>query len=83
MTTYDGKTINLDTSDFKGMIDLMDIADEFTSMQFGKNAEGETVAISVNHDNITVETFQDNGWTLETIFYRDGTVEEIPHRGAR
>ncbi len=80
MTTYDGKTINLDTSDLEGMIDLMDIADEFPSMQFGENAEGETVAISVNNDNITVETFQDNGWTLEAIFYRDGTVEEIPHR---
>jgi len=79
-TTFDGKTINIDSKDYSGMLKLMDRADEFHVPYFGKNDEGETVMISVNHDNITVETFQNNDWVRENIYYRDFTTEELFHK---
>lgn len=79
-TTYDGKTINFDSSDLKGMVALMDRANEFSSAVFGKNTDGETVMISVNKDNVTYEVFQDNGWAEEHIYYRDGTAENLIHK---
>lgn len=79
-TTYDGTTINFDSTDWRGMVKLMDRAYEFDSMCDGENAEGERVLISVNRDNITVQTFQDNGWMRENIYWRDCTVEELFHR---
>ena len=79
-TTYDGTTVNFDSTDWKGMIDLMDHSDQFDSVCEGENSEGEKVLISINKDNITVQTFQDNGWMRENIYYRDCTVEELFHR---
>ncbi len=79
-TTYDGKTIDFDSTDFVGIVALMDRADEFPSAVFGKNTDGETVMISVNKDNVTYEVFQDNGWTSENIYYRDGSVEQLMHK---
>ena len=79
-TTFDGKTINIDPKDYNGMIKLMDRADEFDYALLGENDEGEAVMISVNHDNITVETFQDNDWVRENIYYRDFTTEELFHK---
>lgn len=76
MTTYEGKTINFDPCDWKGMIALMARADEFKEPCFGNNAEGERVAISVNKDNITVETFQNNGWVRQNTYWNDCTTEE-------
>jgi len=79
-TTYDGKTINFDSTDLKGIVALMDRADEFSSAVFGKNQDGETVMISVNKDNVTYEVFQDNGWASENIYYRDGSAEHLMHK---
>ena len=80
MTTFDGKEIIIDPYDYKGMIKLMDRADEFDVPWSGKNENGEHVQISVNKDNITVETFQNNGWIRENIYWRDVTTEELYHR---
>ena len=79
-TTFDGKTINIDPRDYSGMLKLMDRADEFDSAWLGKNDKGETVMISINEDNITVETFQHNDWVRENIYYRDFTTEELFHK---
>ena len=76
-TTFDGTTLNFDPSDWKGMFKLMERADEFTEPAIGKNLHQEKVMISVNHDNITVETFQWNGWVRQTVYWDDGTVEEL------
>ena len=80
MTKYDGKTIELDSSDYKGMIELMKRADEFDSACSGKNKNGENVLISVNHDNITVETFQNNGWIRKNVYWECGMSEELYER---
>ena len=80
MTSFDGKEIIIDPYDYKGMINLMDRADEFDVPWAGKNENGEHIQISVNKDNITVETFQNNGWTRENIYWRDATTEELYHR---
>lgn len=80
MTTYDETTVNIDPFDYKGMIALMDKADTFKTRLTGQNGEGETVLISINHDNITTETLQHNNWTRENIYYRDGSTEELFHR---
>lgn len=80
MTTFDGKTINFDPHDTKGNLALMDRANEFEMPCFGKNENGEHVMISVNTENITVETFQDNGWTRENIYHRSLDNEELLHK---
>lgn len=74
------KTINFDSKDWKGIVELMKKADEFTEPCVGENSEGERVLISVNHDNITVQTFQNNGWLRENIYWNDCTIEELYHR---
>lgn len=81
MTTFDGKTINFDPSDRKGMCELMKRADEFKEMCFGKNTEGEDVTISVNKDNIIVATSQHNGYIRTNIYYDDGLSEEMYEYG--
>lgn len=47
---------------------------------FGQNDKGEDVIISVNKDNITVETFQTNGWIRTNILWDDGLSEELYDR---
>ena len=74
------KEIHFDPKDRHGMLALMDRANEFTEPWFGKNSEGEDVMISVNSDNITTETFQNNGWARENVYWRDFTVEELYHK---
>lgn len=76
-TTFDGKTLVVDPFDTKGNKELMNKADEFTMPYFGENEDGESVMISVNKDNITVTTMQNNGWARENIYYADGLTEEL------
>ena len=82
MTVFDGTTITIDPSDYKGMLSLMARANEpdFEMPWSGKNDVGENMLISVNSDNITVQTFQSNGWTRENVYWNDGTVEELFER---
>lgn len=77
MTTYDGKTIVVDPCDLKGNVALMERADEFTAPYLGENEEGEKVVVSVNKDNITVQTFQKNDWVRTNIYHEDGYNEEM------
>lgn len=81
MATYsDGKQINIDPHDWKGMKELTKKHEEFPYACFGVNEDGEQVLISVNKDNITTETFQSNGWVRENIYHvNDYTVEELFH----
>lgn len=80
MTTFNGKEIVIDPYDYAGMLDLMKRHNEFDVPWDGKNKDGEHIQISVNKDNITVETFQNNGWTRENIYWNDYTTEELYHR---
>ena len=73
--------INFDPHDWRGMLDLMERHAEFTEICFGKNEDGELVGISVNEDNITVETWQNNGWLRENIYWKeDRMCEELFHK---
>lgn len=81
MTNFDGKTINFDPHDWKGMKELTERADEFDVPWDGINDEGERVMISINKDNITTETFQKNGWLRENVYWVDEfIVEELFRR---
>lgn len=69
--------IMIDTKDYTSLISLMDRADEFEYPLFAKNESGEDQLISVNNDNITIETFQSNGVTRKNIYHRDYMMEEL------
>lgn len=71
------KEIIVNPRDWDGMLELMDRFDEFKVPYMGENENGEFVQISVNKDNITVVTNQDNGWVRQNIYYRDFTTEEL------
>lgn len=80
-TTFNGKTINFDPHDWKGMRELCNRANEFKVPWSGTNEDGEHIMISVNEDNITVETFQKNGWLRENVYWVDNfIVEELFHK---
>ena len=74
------KEISFDSSDWKGMLKLMERADEFDQPWVGENNAGEQVLISVNHNNITTLTFQSNDWSRENIYWKDRTCEELFHK---
>lgn len=70
----------INPSDYKGMIRLMDKYGNEPLPFSGKNDKGESVIISVNPDNITIQTFQKNGWMRTNAYYRDGSTEELFER---
>ena len=72
--------IEFDPHDWRGMKELCEKHEDFPYACTGENEEGETVMISVNEDNITVVTFQSNGWARENVYWVDDyTVEELFH----
>lgn len=76
-TTFDGKAINFDPSDWKGIAELCKRHAEFDAPWSGRNGDGEHISISINKDNITVQTFQSNDWVRENVYYpEDYTSEE-------
>lgn len=77
------KIINFDPSDWESMEDLMDKLGNSKYSYFGKNENNEDVRISINTDNIVVETTQLNNWIRVNIYHRDGTVEELYEKGER
>jgi len=77
MTGSNLKEIVVDSSDWEGLLTLMDNADKYEMPYWGTNSDGETVRISVNSANVTVETDQKNGWTRENVYWRDFTTEEL------
>ncbi len=78
MENFDGKQISFDPHDWKGIAELCKRYKEFDAPWSGKNEEGEYTMISINKDNIIVETLQSNGWWRQNIYYpKDCTVEEL------
>lgn len=70
--------ITVDPSDYRGLIKLMDKASECgASVLSGTSDKGEPTLISLSGNSVTITTFQDNGWTRENTYYRDGTEEEL------
>ena len=78
MTYFNGKEINFDSSDWKGMRELCEKSNEFKLPLFGENEYGENIIISINSDNITVQTMQSNDWIRTNIYWvNDCIVEEL------
>lgn len=67
----------VDPSNYDGILALMDKADDYDMPLFGENEEGEKVMISINNDNVTVQTFQKNNWIRTNVYWRDYTTEEL------
>lgn len=80
MVQVDFKGFEVDLNDYRGCIALMDKYGDSESAFFGNNEEGEDVIISINEDNITLQTLQDNGWIRTNVLWRDGTTEELYDR---
>lgn len=69
--------LDIDFSDLTSLINLMNNSEKYPTILMGQNEEGENVWISINKNNITLQTFQNNDWMRTNIYYRDGTVEEL------
>lgn len=46
----------------------------------GTNEDGETVIVTIDKENATVQTIQKNGWTRVNVYWKDGTIEESYRR---
>ena len=46
----------------------------------GENENGEMVIISISKDNISTQTFQDNGWVRINTLWEDSMYEELYDR---
>ncbi len=72
------ETILIDFTDFDALRNLMDTHGEtLDSMISAVNEEGEDQTISINPDNIVLDTCQNNGWVRRNIYWYDGDVEEL------
>ena len=43
----------------------------------GKNSLGEDTLMSINYDNVSVRTYQNNHHIRTNIYYEDGTIDEV------
>lgn len=81
-TIFNGTQISFDPHDWDGITELCKRHAEFDVPWSGHNEAGDEVLISVNEDNITVETFQSNGWIRENIYRPEYYItEELFHHG--
>lgn len=71
------KHINIDPTDHKGLVALMEEYGEDGELAFGENQEGEFVTMTIEADRITTETMQKNGWLRRNVYWKDGTREEL------
>lgn len=67
----------LDPTDAEGMCRIMDEFCDEPGPFSGTDEEGNPVLISVNKDNITVQTFQKNDWIRTNVYNRYGENEEF------
>lgn len=71
------KTIEFDSTDYAGMLYLMDHYKEYNDIYSGVNQFGETMYIFVEHDMIGTRCIQSNGRCRVNYYHRDGTIEEL------
>lgn len=69
--------VSINSADYDSLINLMDHHEEYPMMLFGENEDGEDVHVSINKDNIIVETLQSNHWVRKNVYWRDFTQEEL------
>lgn len=79
--------IRLDTSDWNTIEDTINKINSIGSMQFGTNADGESIVMDVfkdedGNDGLHLITHQNNGWDRHNYYYPgDCFVEEMYKRG--
>ena len=71
------ENISFNPNDWDGMLNLMSRANEFDYDLSGKNENGEPITISISEDNLSVRTYQRNGWIRKNVFWKDRTTEEL------
>ena len=69
--------VNFKTDDWKAMLELMQHHKDFPMPLCGKNGSNENIIVSINSDNITIETCQNNGWMRTNVYWNDFTTEEL------
>lgn len=70
-------SFKFDSTDWEGMLDLMKKHGNSELPFVGQNEDGESVEISICTDNISVRTFQNNGWVRLNVYHDDGYCEEL------
>lgn len=71
------KDIQFDSSDFDGMVKLMNNHELYDGIVMCINQNGESMLLSISKDRIDARVFQNNHWIRHMIYHRDGTVEEM------
>lgn len=69
--------IQFDSTDWPGMISLMNRHAEFDTMIECKNQDDELMHLSILEDHIVCVIYQHNHWIRKMMYHRDGTVEEM------
>lgn len=67
----------VDPTDFAGLVRIMDRYGDREGIFVGQNEEGEDMMVSVSHGDLTVTTFQKNGWTRKDVYFREGVSETL------
>lgn len=52
----------------------------YCSALVGIDEDGSPVIVSIDENEATIQTLQNNGWIRVNIYYKDGTVEELYKR---
>ena len=69
--------MEINPRDLHGMRQLMKEHGKSSNAYLGENENGESIEISIFEDNISVRTYQNNGWTRLNVYYEDGSSEEL------
>ena len=70
------ENIQFDSSDYTGMVKLMDNHELYDSFVMCINQNGESMLLWIDKDRIDARVFQNNHWIRHMTYHRDGTVEE-------
>lgn len=73
-------SVCIDMSDISSVREAMRTYGDSEMPFFGSNEDGEEQIVSVNRDNVTIVTFQHNGWARTHVVWEDGTSEETFER---
>ena len=71
------KDIEFDSSDYDGMVKLMNNDELYGHIILCINQNGESMHLSIKEDRIDAHVFQHNHHIRHMVYHRDGTVEEM------
>lgn len=77
------ESFDIDFTDHERLVELMDNPKYHNDGYSSKNADGETVLVSISKEKISVRTYQDNGWMRINTYWRDGSFDETYDKSER